>query len=592
MQFTKWLFFGYVGLVVVMIAALGASFAVAPTRDPGTLYTAYGSNVKTLDPAAIGDTTSGDIAGNIFETLYNYDYTKRPYQIVPELAAGLPEVSKDGLTYTIKIKPGVQYYDPEKLVWPAGTGGEITAADFVYSFKRLADFHLATPNYSQLFEGKIAGLEAWRDYTKKTAPADIDWDRPVEGFEALDAHTLQIKLVKPSPQLLYGLAQMPTAPVSREAVRHWGAAIKHHPIGSGPYVLAENLPEQRIVFEANPAYRGRPEVEGGAAVPEADRLPRIKRLQLDYFQEALPSWALFQQGLLDVNGIPKDTFAQAIDANTQGLTPEMAAKGITLNKSPYPAIWYYGFNMDDPLVGKNKPLRQAMSMAFDRQAYINLFMNGRGSPAIGPIPPGFPTYDENLRNPYTELNLAAAKEKMKEAVKINGGPIPTIRLLLPGTDTNSRQTSEFMKRQMATIGLNIETEFVTWARFQEKIDGKQAQFYAMGWVADYPDEQTFLQLFWTQNVSPGPNSANYSNPQYDALYAKSAVMQPGPQRDAIYRKMQQIVMEDCPWILNFYGVSYSLYYDWVENRVVNDYAHGDRKYLELNSALRSKRLKD
>lgn len=591
MQFTKWVFFGYVGFVGLMVIALGASFAVAPTRDPGTLYTAYGANVKTLDPAAIGDTVSGDIAGNLFETLYNYDYKKRPYTVVPELAADLPVVGKDGLTYTIKIKRGIHYYDPEKLVWPEGTGSEVTAADFVYSFKRLADFNLATPNYSQLFEGKIAGLEQWREYTKKTRPADIDWDRPVEGFRALDSHTLQIKLLKPSPQLLYGLAQMPTAPVSRKAVKYWGEAIKHHPIGTGPYVLAENLPEQRIVFTANPAYRGRPEVEGGAAVPEAERLPKIKRLQLDYFQENLPSWALFQQGLLDINGIPKDTFAQAIDANTQGLTPEMVAKGIILNKSPFPAIWYYGFNMGDPLVGKNKPLRQAMSMAFDRRTYITLFANGRGSPAIGPIPPGFPTYNPALENPYARFDLAAARGKMKEAVALNGGPIPTIRMLVPGTDTTSRQQAEYVQRQMAAIGVNVETEFTTWARFQEKIDGKQAQFYALGWVADYPDEQTFLQLFTTQNLSPGPNSANYSNPEYDALYARAAVMQPGPDRDELYRKMQRIVMEDCPWILNFYSLSYSLYYDWVQNRVTNDYAHGDAKYIGLDSPLRSERLK-
>ena len=443
-----------------------------------------------------------------------------------------------------------------------------------------------------MFEGKVVGLGDWRDYTKAPGEGGIDWDRPVEGLTAVDDRTLRVTLTQPAPQFPYLLAQITTAPVSRDAVNYWGDEIKHHPIGTGAYVLAENKPEQRIVFEANPVYRGRPEVDGDATVAEADRLPRTKRLQLDYFAEDLPSWALFQQGLLDVAGIPKDTFAQAIDNNTRGLTPEMKAKGIELEKAPYPAIWYYGFNMADPVIGPNKPLRQAMSMAFDRQTYIDLFANGRGQPATGPIPPGFPIFDPDLKNPYTTFDLEAARAKVKEAEAIHGGPIPTITFLLPGTDTTFRQMGEYMKKQMGRIGLNVQPDFVTWARFQEMVDGKQAQFFALGWVADYPDEQTFLQLFWSQNVSPGPNAANYSNPEFDALYERARVMPAGPERDALYRKMVAIVNEDVPWLLNFYSVSYTLYYDWVENLDANDYAHGTRKYLDLNEPLRRERLGD
>jgi ABC-type transport system substrate-binding protein len=491
----------------------------------------------------------------------------------------MPAISPDNLTWTIPIRPGVHYYDPEKRVFPDGKGPEITANDFIYAWKRVADFHQASQNYSAMFEDRIVGLDEWRKYTQQTPPDKIDWDRPVEGLKALDTYTLQIKLKRPDPQLRYNLAHLPTAPVSRDAANYWGDNLKHHPIGSGPYVLAEDLPEQRIVFTANPIYRGR-----------AEDLPHIQRVQMDYFDEDLPAWALFQQGLLDVAGIPKDVFGQAINARTGSLTPEMEAKGIRLRREPMPAIYYFGFNMKDPVLGKNKPLRQAMSMAFDRQQYIELFLNGRGQPASGPIPPGFPTYDSKLVNPYTEFNLAGAKEKLVEAVKINGGPIPTIELLLPGTDTTFRQMGEFMKKQMAQIGIDIRVNYTTWARFQEMIDGKQAQFYALGWVADYPDEQTFLQLFWSKNETPGPNSANYVNPEFDKLYEQAMVMNPGPERDALYRKMQQIVMEDTPWMYNFYPVSYRLYYDWVQNTSNNEYAHGMTKFLVLDEKLRQERL--
>ncbi len=602
MQKVKWIFFGYLAVVALVILGIGISFAVVPTRDPKTLYTAYGSNIKTLDPGNIGDTTSSAVAGNIFETLYNYAYAVRPYRLIPELAEAMPTISADGLTWTIPIKKGIHYFDPEARIpgWSpindgkghvlGSEGPEVTAGDFVYAWKRIADFHQASQNYSAIFEDKIAGLEAWRNYTRSVKPDEIDWDRPVAGFKALNDYTIQIKLTRPDPQLRYNLAHLPTAPLSRQAADYWGDDLKHHPIGTGAYVLREHLPEQRIVLTVNPIYRGGSNVEAGTRLAPDEKLPHIKRLQVDYFDEELPAWALFQQGLLDIAGIPKDVFTQAINIQTGVLTPAMKAKGIELTKEPSPAVFYYGFNMKDPVLGKNKPLRQAMSMSFNREDYINLFLNGRGEPANGPIPPGFSTYTPTP-NPYTQFNLEGARTKLAEAVKINGGPIPPITLLMPGTDTTFRQMGEFMKRQMDQIGVQIVVDYTTWARFQEMIDNKQAQFYALGWVADYPDEQTFLQLFYSKNETPGPNSANYSNPEFDKLYEQAVVMNPSPERDALYRRMQQIVREDMPWMYTFYPVSYTLYYDWVHNLSNNEYAHGLRKFDVLDVQARQRWFK-
>jgi len=590
MRRIQWIFFGYLVLVALTVAAVAVSFAIVPERDTKSLYTAYGSNIKTLDPGNIGDTTSAGIAGNLFECLYNYAYEDRPYRLIPELATKLPEISADGLTVSIEMRPGVHYFDPEAKVpgWEKVTaengrvlgarGPEVKAADFVFAWKRIADFHHASQNFSAIFEGRVQGLDEWRAYTKSVAAAAVDYDRPVAGLKVLDDRHLEIKLVRPDPQLRYNLAHLPTAPLSREAAKYWGEALKHHPVGTGPYVLREHLPEQRIVLEANPIY-------GKSGAPEA-RSPQIRRMQIDYFEEDLPAWALFQQGLFDIAGIPKDVFSQAIDTRTRNLTPEMEARGIRLRKEPSPAIYYYGFNMRDPLLGKNKPLRQAMSMAFNRDEYIELFLNGRGIPANGPIPPGFPTYDANLANPNARFDLEGARRKVAEAEKLNGGRIPTIELLMPGTDTSVRQSAEFIKKQMAAIGIDIRVEYRTWARFQEMIDQKQAQFYALGWVADYPDEQTFLQLFWSKNETPGPNSANYANPEYDKLYERAMTMNPGPERDEVYREMQRMVNDDTPWLLTFFPVSYMLYYDWVQNLVPNEYAHGARKFVRLDVARR------
>jgi ABC-type transport system substrate-binding protein len=598
MRKVQWIFFGYLALVAAVVAGISVSFALVPQRDVHTLFVAYGSNIKTLDPGNIGDTTSSGVAGNVFECLYNYDYEARPYRLIPELATDLPEIAGDGLTLKVGVRPGVHYFDPEAKVpgWRAvagedgkvlgAVGPEVVAEDFVYAWKRMANFHHASQNYSAIFEARVEGLDEWRAYTKSVAPAAVDYDRPVAGFRALDPHTIEIRLLRPDPQLRYNLAHLPTAPLSRQAAEYWGEALKHHPIGTGPYVLREHLPEQRLVFEVNPVYAERP--ADGVTSP-GWRAPSIRRVRMDYFDEDLPAWALFQQGLLDVAGIPKDVFAQAIDLRTRNLTPDMEAKGIRLRKEPSPGVYYYGFNMTDPVVGKNKPLRQAMSMAFDRDEYIELFLNGRGQAAMGPIPPGFPTYDPALVNPNARFDLEGARAKVEEARQVHGGPLPPISLLMPGTDTSVRQMAEYTKKQMARIGIEVRVEYRTWARFQEMIDQKQAQFYALGWIADYPDEQTFLQLFWTKNASPGPNSANYSNPEYDALYERAITMNPGPERDELYRRMQRIVMDDTPWLLTFFPVSYTLYYDWVKNLVGNEYAHGIRKFLELDEEARLRR---
>jgi ABC-type transport system substrate-binding protein len=600
MRKVKWIFFAYMAIVALIVCGIGLSFAVLPERDPYTLFSTYGSNIRSLDPGKISDVPAAQIGGYIFECLYNYDYYKRPYTLVPELAEAMPEFSDGGKTVTIHVKPGIHYFDPaggipgwEEVKDAKGRvlgrkGPEVKAGDFVYAWKRICDFHLDSQNYSAIFQGKFVGVDDWWEYTRKTPQDQIDWDRPVQGMTAPDDRTIVVKLVQPFPQLPFNLAHLPTSPIARDAVKQYGDEFKYRPVGTGPYMLAEHRPDERIVFEANPIYRGLSTAHAGDQIPEKDRQPHIKRVRLDYFEEDLPAWALFMQALIDSSGIPKDTFNSAINTRTGDLTPDMEKKGIHLLKSIDPTVFFFGFNMSDPVVGRNKPLRQAMSMALDRKQYIDLLMNGRGIPSKGPIPPEFPTYDENEVNPYTEFNLGAARAKVKEAEKINGGPLPEIKFLLGDTGTTARQQGELLALQMSRAGITLKPEYRTWARFLDMVDSRQAQFFGLGWQADYPDEQTFLQLFYSRNASPGPNSTNYSNPKYDALYEKAAVLQPGPQRTALYKQMIAIVQEDCPVIFNCARVNFTLYYDWVENIVPTEYRHGNTAFRVLDY---EKRLK-
>ena len=594
MRATKWIFIGYLLAVVLIIVGIAASFSATPPRDPKTLYLPLAASLRTLDPAEINDTIGAPIVGSMYECLYNYKYGQtQPYELMPELAADMPQVSDGGKTLTIKLRRGIHFYDPDHVVFPDGVGPEVKAADAIYSFKRIANFQLASANYSGTFEGEIVGLEDWWSYTQKAATPDrIDWNRPVEGFEALDDYTIRLKLTKPDPQMTMKLAHEPTGVVCRQVVEHYGDNFRWHPVGTGPFCMryADHLPSQRMIMLANPIYRGKPDMDGVTPLPPGQKMPRIQRVQYEYFAEDLPVWILFKQGLFDVGGIPKDTFSQAISVDSGDLTADMRRRGISLVKYAEPVTEYIGFNMKDPIVGKNKPLRQAMSLAFDRETYIKNFLNGRGQPCIGPIPPGFPTFDPHATNPYTQFNLARAREKMQEAVKINGGPIPPLQILMRDADTTSRQMAEYFRSQMLQIGVDLQPEFRDFARWQEMVDNRQTQIFDAGWEADYPDEQTFLQLFYGPNGDAGGlNSSVYNDPEFNSLYEKASVMPDSSERRKLYLRMEQIVMDDCPWLLETYFVRYQLLYDWVQGYHPMNYGYGFRQYLSLDEGLRVKR---
>jgi oligopeptide transport system substrate-binding protein len=591
MQKVKWIFFSYVGLVILLIAGLAVSFVKTPPRDPKTFYTFYLENVKTLDPAACDDEASANMIGNVYETLYTYAYGVEPYTLIPQLASEMPVVSDGGKTVTIKVRRGVHYYDPLKKVFPDGVGPEVKAQDFVYSWKRICNFQLGhTANYGAMFQGKVVGLDEWWDYTKNSKPGEIDWDRPVAGLAAIDDYTIQIKLIDPYPQLRYNLAHEPTSAMCRAVVEKLGDGVKGYCVGTGALALSEYLPEQHAVYTANPLYRGRPDVDSPSQVKPEDRLPRTQRVQVDYFPEDVPRWLLFRQGYFDGSSIPRDAFGQAIGGSGD-LTPEMERDGVILKKYPEPATFFRGFNMLDPVVGKNKPLRQAMSMAYDRETYIRIYINGRGQPANGIISPGFETFDPHPNNPYTQFNLAAAKEKLREAEKINGGPIPEMTVAIGDTTTRGRQDGEYFAQQMAQIGLKVNYKLTTFARFLEMVDDKEVQLFSLGWIADYPDEQTFLQLYYSKNAGRGGvNQVNYSNPEYDKIYEQAVVMEPSPQRAALYRKLQAIINEDCPCIFEFHPLVYSLRYSWLHDSYPMIYGNGGKmswSYITIDSAARA-----
>jgi len=422
----------------------------------------------------------------------------------------------------------------------------------------------------------------------------------VEGLKALDRYTLQIKLKKPYPQLLYVLTMSYTAAVSREAVEYYGEEFLNHPVGTGPFKLKDWMRGAKIILVRNPGFRKefypavgeKGDKKLGLLDDAGKRIPFLDRIEISIILEEQPMWLEFINGELDISGIPKDNFDSAIGAD-RNLTPEMKAKGIKLWKRPLLQINYISFNMDDPLFKDNKLLRQAISLAYNEKRVIKMF-NNRLIPAVGPIPPGIKGYEKGEVNPYRRFDLDKAKTLLAKAGypvgKDREGKQLKLTYEAAGTDITTRQRADLFVDDMKRLGIEVDVVYNTWPAFLGKIRKRQAQIFGLAWVADYPDAENFLQLFYGPNSSPGPNNSNYNNPEFNRLYDKIKTMPDSPERTKIYEKMAHIVMEECPWIFATYPLSYTLQYDWLKNFKPNDVAYNIYKYYKIDTGLRRRRL--
>jgi oligopeptide transport system substrate-binding protein len=560
------------------------------SKEPAnTLHIATPSKIKGIDPIYADDLYGGDEAGRVYEALLQYNYLKRPYVVEPNLAESMPEMSADGKMYTFKLKKGVLFQDDPCFKETGGKGREFTADDVIYSYKRLADPKLTSSGW-WIFDGKILGLNEWHDGMANAAT--VDYSKPIEGLKALDRYTLQIKLKQRSYQFLYFLTMPFTFIVPHEAVEYYGKDFVNHPVGTGPYKLTEFNPSSRLIWDRNPTYRkelypseGMPgDKEAGLLEDAGKPLPLADRIMVEIIEEDQPRWLNFVSGKLDYLAIPKDNRAQAVGPDNQ-LKPEYKAKGLKLERAPILEVTHVTFNMADPLMGKNKLLRQALSLAYDQETFDQLFYNGWAVKAEGPIPPGLAGYDPNYKNPYRAFNLQKAKDLLAKAGYPGGKGLPTLEVAAQANSTD-RQMTEYMEKAFEALGVKLNISQYSWPQFLDAVKNKKAQLWAFSWLADYPDAEDFLQLFYSKNASPGSNDANYNNPEFDKLYEKSLTLPDGPARTQIYKQAAQLVIEDCPWIFGASRLDFTLTQPWMKNFKYNDVDLGRGKYHHIDPALR------
>ncbi len=543
--------------------------------------------IKGLDPILAADVGTAAQIGKIYEGLLSYHWLKYPYELIPNLAESMPSVSKDGMTYTFKIRKGVFFQDNE--AFPGGKGRELEANDFVYSIKRIADIKNQSTGW-WLLDGKIKGLNDWRTkYEKLPASNYLD---EIEGLKAIDKYTLQFTLAKKFPQFLYSLAMPFTFVVAKEVVEKYGMEFQNHPVGTGPFVLPKFDQSKRLVFTKNPTFREK--FYPNDASPEfkhlltdaGKKLPFVDKIVIDIMTESQPGWLKFNKGEVDYYGIPKDSFgATILDGK---LSPEMVNRGIGLSVTPLLETYYYGFNYDIKLF-QNINLRRAMTLAYDVNQENKLFYNNTSFVAHSITPPGITGYNSNFKSQWKGPNLELAKKYLTAAGFPNGKGLPEITLDT-FSSTTARQKGEFFQKQMAQIGIKIKVIENPSPELHAKIKKRSVQMFDYGWIADYPDTENFFQLFYSKNASPGSNSFNYNNAKFDEEFLAAVTMQDSSVRTARYEKLNQFLADEAIIIFNSHPQSYTLQQGWLKNYHNGDFIYDYYQYLDVDLAKKKELL--
>jgi oligopeptide transport system substrate-binding protein len=566
---------------VMTLVVVTAGFAIAAKPAPDmskTFHYQFPVAETGFDPAQVHDLYSNTVIEAIFEPLLTYDYLARPSRVAPR-AAELPEMSEAGRVYTFKIKPGILFMDDAAF---NGKKRELVAEDYIYSIKRLADPKLRSP-WSFLVDGKIAGLATLIKAAQKSGK--FDYTAKVAGLEAIDKYTLKISLEAPDFNYPYILAMPTFGAVAHEVVEHYGADIQAHPVGTGPYFLEKWARSSLITLAVNPNYRGHiwnytaqePGDEVLVKAMQGKLLPTIGRIEIAIMEEDQARLLAFQNGELDMFHLEGPLAPKVM--NGRELKPEFVARGVKLSRIIDPEFQYPYFNMRDPVTGgmsKEKiALRRALAMAYNDEEEIRIVHNGQAEELHFPVPPGVVGYLPQYRIP-DKFNLPLANALLdKFGYKVgadgfrtlpDGKPLAITYTSRP--DSLGRQQEEMWQKTFNNVKIRMISDKKKFPEILKAEKVCQLQMRTNRWIADFPDGENFMQLFYSKNIGQSNNSCT-DIPEFDALYEKATVLPAGPERDKLYVDMARLI--------EHYG-AFHMSMARARNMVMQAHVHGYKKH--------------
>jgi ABC-type transport system substrate-binding protein len=561
----------------VLCTAFLAGAQAAPLK---VLRYAFPVAETGFDPAQISDLYSRTVTPHIFESLYGYDHLARPAKIKPLTAAEMPEITDDYRTWTVRIQPGIYFADDPAF---KGKRRELVAQDYVYTFKRIADPKIPAAGWPEIEEFQFLGLSELREEALKSRKP-FEYDREIEGLKAIDRYTIRFRMKQPRPRLIEKLASADLyGAVAREVVEFYGDQIMEHPVGTGPFKLAQWRRSSFIALDRNPAYRERyydaepapDDAEGQALLKrfKGRRIPMVDRVEISIIEESQPRWLAFLNRELDFVAIPLD-FTNAAVPNGK-LAPNLKRRGVEAHRMLNPDVILTMFNMNDPTVGGYTPekvaLRRAICLGQDTPRFIQSIYRGQAIPAQSPIAPGTTGYDANFKSEMGDYDPARANALLDLYGYVDrdgdgwrdmpdGSPLVLRRSTQP--DQLSRQQDELWKRDMAALHIRIEMVAAKWPENLKAARAGKLMMWTVGSSADVPDGQSALAR-WYGPQAGEQNLARFQRPDFDQIYQRMQFMPDGPERLKLFDEEKRLAVAWAPWKIHVHRILNDLTQPWL-----------------------------
>jgi ABC-type transport system substrate-binding protein len=594
--------------IVFTAAFVAAAAAQLPAAAaPKVLRYAFEVAETSLDPAKVNDLYSRTLTPHIFEGLYTYDHLARPVKIKPLTADGMPQHSDDFRVWTVKVRPGIFFADDPAF---KGRKRELVAQDYVYTFKRFADPANKSPGWGSLEAEGFPGLNELRAAALKDRKP-FDYDTEIEGIRALDRYTIRFTVKEPRPRFVLSLATGDLfGAVAREVIEYYGDQAEAHPVGTGPFKLAQWRRSSRIVFERNPDFRemvydaepAPDDAEGQALLArfKGRRLPMVDRVEISIIEEEQPRWLSFVNGEADMAYRVGYQFAPQAMPNGK-VAPNLAKKGIRGYPIVEAATNFYYFNMDDPVVGGYTPdrvaLRRAIGLGIDTRNIIDYAYSGLGRIAQTPILPHTGAFDPTLKTENGDYDPARARALLDLYgwVDRNGDgwrDMPDGSPLVLRVNTQSqardRKIAEVLTKNLGV--LRIRNEMVV-AQWPENLKGARAgklQMWSLGLSAAAPDASATFARYDSRQIG-GQNLARVRLPRMDALYDKLQTLPDGPERAAAFREAELLAVAYLPYKLTLNRLSIDMAQPQLVGYRRPVFWQDWWQYVDIDESLRPKR---
>lgn len=475
--------------------------------------------IPTLDPAFAKNQAIMWAVRQVFNTLVETDSA---LNIRPSLAKSW-DVSADRREYVFHLRTDVHFHDHP--LFPGGVGRKMTAQDVVYSFRRIMDPATASSG-AWVFNGKVD---------------------PEIGFAALDDSTFRLRLLQPFQPIMGILSMQYCSVVPQEIVAHYGKDFRKNPVGTGPFRFFFWDEGQALVLHKNPRYHEIDET--------GRRLPYLDAVQISFVDSKGTEFLLFRQGQLDFINEIDATFKDEVITRQGELKKEWEGK-IVMMKTPYLSTEYFGIVMDPGKPGvKGSPLRdlrvrQAVNYGIDRVKMLTYLRNSKGIPATsGFVPAGLPSFDTAAVKGYY-YDPARSRKLLAEAGYPNGKGMPVITLV---SIPLYADLADYAARQLQELGVKVQVEVMQRGPLIDLVAKSAVPFFRASWIADYPDAESFLAMFYSKNPAP-PNYTRYSNPAYDKLYERALQENDDSVRYKLYQDMDRMIVADAPVVPVFYDM--------------------------------------